>query len=138
MICACFSYHIDQVWVEITFLIIFSSDGLYLAEVDRVLRPGGYWVLSGPPINWKKYYKGWERTREDLKQEQDTIEEAAKSLCWKKFIEKDNLAIWQKPINHLECIESRKTAEKLQLCNKDNADAAWYENYSHMHFISFS
>ncbi|KAM0899624.1 hypothetical protein ACQ4PT_021148 [Festuca glaucescens] len=41
-------------------------DGLYMMEVDRVLRPGGYWVLSGPPINWKVNYKGWQRTKKDL------------------------------------------------------------------------
>ncbi|XP_035822142.1 uncharacterized protein [Zea mays] len=40
-------------------------DGLYLIEDDRVLHPRGYWILSGPPINWKKYWKGWERTKED-------------------------------------------------------------------------
>ncbi|KAK8952928.1 putative methyltransferase PMT17 [Platanthera guangdongensis] len=69
-------------------------------EVDRVVRPGGYWILSGPPINWKVYYRGWERTAEDLKHEQDTIEDLAKRLCWKKVIEKGDLAVWQKPINH--------------------------------------
>ncbi|KAF5956985.1 hypothetical protein HYC85_004210 [Camellia sinensis] len=61
-----------------------KNDGMYLIEVDRVLRPGGYWILSGPPIRWKKYWKGWERTEEDLKQEQDSIEDVAKRLCWKK------------------------------------------------------
>ncbi|KAK8952778.1 putative methyltransferase PMT17 [Platanthera guangdongensis] len=66
--------------------------GLYLLEVDRVVRPGGYWILSGPPINWKVYYRGWERTAEDLKHEQDTIEDLAKRLCWKKVIEKGDLA----------------------------------------------
>ncbi|KAF2315673.1 hypothetical protein GH714_040198 [Hevea brasiliensis] len=40
--------------------------GLYLIEVDQVLRPGGYWILSGLPIRWKKYWKGWEKTEEDL------------------------------------------------------------------------
>ncbi|KAM1097612.1 hypothetical protein ACFX15_014499 [Malus domestica] len=60
-----------------------NYDGMYLIEVDRVLRPGGYWILSGPPINWKKkYWRGWERTQEDLKQEQDSIESVAKRLCW--------------------------------------------------------
>ncbi|KAJ0940440.1 putative S-adenosyl-L-methionine-dependent methyltransferase [Helianthus annuus] len=28
-----------------------GNSGKYMMEVDRVLRPGGYWVLSGPPIN---------------------------------------------------------------------------------------
>ncbi|OAY78822.1 putative methyltransferase PMT18, partial [Ananas comosus] len=102
-------------------------DGLYLIEVDRVLRPGGYWILSGPPIRWKKYYQGWERTKEDLKQEQDEIEDLAKRLCWKKVVEKDDLAIWQKPINHVECVQSRKVYKTPHICKSNNPDAAWYK-----------
>ncbi|XP_030540162.1 probable methyltransferase PMT18 [Rhodamnia argentea] len=103
-----------------------NFDGLYLIEVDRVLRPGGYWILSGPPIRWKKYWRGWERTQEDLKQEQDSIEDVAKRLCWKKVIEKDDLAIWQKPINHIECIKSRSVIKTPHICKADNPDNAWY------------
>lgn len=99
-----------------------SNNAVYLSEVDRILRPGGYWILSGPPINWKKHFKGWERTKEDLKQEQDFIEDAARNLCWNKVIEKGDLAIWQKPINHIECNEKRKA----HMCDSDNADSAWY------------
>uniref|UniRef100_A0A9I9CQF5 Methyltransferase n=1 Tax=Cucumis melo TaxID=3656 RepID=A0A9I9CQF5_CUCME len=78
-------------------------EGIFLVEVDRVLRPGGYWILSGPPINWKKHWKGWERTKEDLNSEQLAIEKVAKSLCWTKLVEDGDIAIWQKPINHLNC-----------------------------------
>ncbi|KAE8655235.1 putative methyltransferase PMT18 [Hibiscus syriacus] len=102
-------------------------DGLYLAEVDRILRPGGYWVLSGPPIHWKKFWRGWERTREDLKLEQDAIENVAKRLCWKKVIEKNDLLVWQKPINHVECIES-KVLKTPRICKSDDPDTAWYRN----------
>ncbi|XP_031495014.1 probable methyltransferase PMT18 [Nymphaea colorata] len=105
----------------------YDFDGLYLIEVDRVLRPGGYWILSGPPINWKKHYKGWERTQEDLKKEQDTIEATAKRLCWKKVVEKNDLAIWQKPINHIECVKSRKVYKVPHICKEDNPDIAWYK-----------
>ncbi|KAL8255282.1 hypothetical protein R6Q59_033503 [Mikania micrantha] len=96
-------------------------DGLYLIEVDRVLRPGGYWILSGPPIQWKKLWKGWERTQEDLKHEQDEIEDTAKHLCWKKVIEKDAFSVWQKPINHIGCNTTKK------MCKSGNADEAWYK-----------
>ncbi|KAK7358480.1 hypothetical protein VNO77_00408 [Canavalia gladiata] len=102
-------------------------DGQYLIEVDRVLRPGGYWILSGPPIRWKKYWRGWERTQEDLKQEQDSIEEVAKRICWTKVIEKDDLAIWQKPINHVECVQSRQIYKTPHICQSDNHDMAWYQ-----------
>ncbi|MQM00159.1 hypothetical protein Taro_032892 [Colocasia esculenta] len=105
----------------------YEYGGLYLIEVDRVLRPGGYWILSGPPIHWKKYYRGWERTQEDLKEEQDKIEDVAMRLCWKKVIESGDLAIWQKPINHIECIENRKVYKTPHICKNDNADAAWYK-----------
>ncbi|KAH1235132.1 putative methyltransferase PMT13 [Glycine max] len=85
-----------------------QNEGIYLNEVDRVLRPGGYWILSGPPINWENHWKGWERTRENLKEEQDGIEKVAKSLCWKKLVQKGDLAIWQKPTNHIHCKITRK------------------------------
>lgn len=95
-------------------------------EVDRVLRPGGYWILSGPPIRWKKYWRGWERTQEDLKQEQDAIEDVAKRLCWKKVIEQGDLSIYQKPLNHIECIQTKKTYPTPHICKSGNIDAAWY------------
>lgn len=111
---------------------LISTDGLYLLEVDRVLRPGGYWILSGPPIRWKKYWRGWERTQEDLKQEQDAIEDVAMRLCWKKVFEKGDLAVWQKPINHIRCVESRKLIKTPHICKSDNPDTAWYFlNISH-------
>nr|QTZ19511.1 putative methyltransferase PMT18 [Bixa orellana] len=103
-------------------------DGLYLTEVDRILRPGGYWVLSGPPIHWKKHWRGWERTEKDLKQEQDAIEDVAKRLCWNKVIEKEDLAIWQKPINHIECIKSGTVYKTPHICKSDNPDTAWYKD----------
>ncbi|KGN49950.1 probable methyltransferase PMT18 [Cucumis sativus] len=105
-----------------------KNDGLYLIELDRVLRPGGYWILSGPPIRWKKYWRGWERTQEDLKEEQDTIEEVARRLCWKKVIEKNDLAIWQKPLNHIQCIKNKKVYKTPHICKSDNPDAGWYRN----------
>ncbi|CAN4075845.1 unnamed protein product [Withania somnifera] len=102
-----------------------NYDGLYLIEVDRVLRPGGYWILSGPPIRWKTYWRGWERTQEDLKKEQDSIEETARQLCWKKVIEKGDLSVWQKPLNHIKCIKNKSP----YICKStNNADAAWYQD----------
>ncbi|KAL1357534.1 hypothetical protein HN51_009425 [Arachis hypogaea] len=97
-------------------------DGVYLNEVDRILRPGGYWILSGPPINWKRYWRGWERKKEDLNEEQTKIEKVAQSLCWKKLVEKGDIAIWQKPKHHLKCSQNSRP-----FCDpQDNPDKAWY------------
>ncbi|KAL8049710.1 hypothetical protein ABFX02_06G037000 [Erythranthe guttata] len=105
-----------------------QHDGAYLIEVDRVLRPGGYWILSGPPINWKKHWKGWERTTDDLNSEQMQIENVTKSLCWKKLIEKDDISIWQKPTNHLKCKRFRKIFKNPPFCPAQDPDKAWYTN----------
>ncbi|GAB4861829.1 hypothetical protein Ancab_037085 [Ancistrocladus abbreviatus] len=101
-------------------------DGLYLIEVDRILRPGGYWILSGPPINWEKHWRGWARTAEDLNSEQSAIEAVAKSLCWKKLMQKGDLAIWQKPTNHVHCKMNRRVFKKLNFCKAQHPDEAWY------------
>ncbi|KAK4266721.1 hypothetical protein QN277_023607 [Acacia crassicarpa] len=101
-------------------------DGIYLTEVDRVLRPGGYWILSGPPINWQKHWKGWERTRDSLRQEQVAIEAVAKSLCWKKLVQKDDLAIWRKPTNHIHCKLTRRLFKNRPFCRSQDPDKAWY------------
>ncbi|XP_074582931.1 putative methyltransferase PMT15 [Curcuma longa] len=96
--------------------------GQYLMEIDRILRPGGYWILSGPPINWKKHWQGWNRTQDDLSSEQSAIEAVANSLCWKKLAENGDIAIWQKPINHLAC----KFMNSVRFCQSNNPDTAWY------------
>ncbi|XP_047983383.1 probable methyltransferase PMT15 [Salvia hispanica] len=100
-------------------------DGLYLIEVDRILRPGGYWILSGPPINWENHWKGWNRTRDDLDTEQRGIERVAKSLCWKKLVQRNDLSIWQKATNHMHCKKNRKIFKKPQFCQSNNPDQAW-------------
>lgn len=110
------------------------ADGVYLKEVDRLLRPGGYWVLSGPPINWKRHWKGWERTKEDLNEEQNKIENMAKSLCWKKLVEKGDIAVWQKPKNHLDC----KANRKRPFCQAEDPDKAWFVLLSSNLSISFA
>ncbi|KAH8516757.1 hypothetical protein H0E87_004926 [Populus deltoides] len=101
-------------------------DGQYLIEIDRILRPGGYWILSGPPINWETHWKGWNRTREDLRAEQSQIERVAKSLCWRKLVQRNDIAIWQKPTNHVHCKVNRKVFKRPLFCRSQNPDMAWY------------
>ncbi|KAB5573922.1 hypothetical protein DKX38_001116 [Salix brachista] len=97
-----------------------ANDGMYLMEVDRVLRPGGYWILSGPPINWKTYYQTWKRSKADLQSEQRKIEELAESLCWEKKYEKGDIAIFRKKVNEKNC--PRKSAS---VCESKGADDVW-------------
>ncbi|KAE8733346.1 putative methyltransferase PMT13 [Hibiscus syriacus] len=39
--------------------IMAFADATYFVEVDRLLRPGGYLVISGPPVQWPKQDKEW-------------------------------------------------------------------------------
>ncbi|XP_038692171.1 probable methyltransferase PMT2 [Tripterygium wilfordii] len=103
-----------------------ANDGLYMFEVDRVLRPGGYWVLSGPPINWKNNYKAWQRPKDELQEEQRKIEETAKLLCWEKKSEKGEIAIWQKSANGDSCSTHREDLQAT-FCNSADADNVWYK-----------
>eukprot|EP00268_Persea_americana_P052072 TRINITY_DN5812_c0_g1_i1.p1 TRINITY_DN5812_c0_g1~~TRINITY_DN5812_c0_g1_i1.p1 ORF type:complete len:622 (-),score=86.83 TRINITY_DN5812_c0_g1_i1:182-2047(-) len=102
-------------------------DGLYLMEIDRVLRPGGYWVLSGPPIDWRHNYKGWQRKPQDLEKEQASIEDLAKRLCWKKIAERGPIAVWRKPTNHVHCIKKSKILQSPPFCAATDPDTAWYK-----------
>ena len=99
---------------------------MYLKEVDRVLRPGGYWVLSGPPINWRNNYKAWQRPKEELEEEQQKIEDIAKLLCWEKKHEKGEIAIWQKRVNGDSC-RGREDDSQTSFCKAGEANDVWYE-----------
>ncbi|KAK3120467.1 hypothetical protein QOZ80_9AG0688160 [Eleusine coracana subsp. coracana] len=100
-----------------------GNGGMYMMEVDRVLRPGGYWVLSGPPINWKTNHRAWERTEADLAAEQNRIEEFAAVLCWHKVTEINEIAIWRKRTD--PCPDR----PPVRTCDDDaNPDDVWYKN----------
>lgn len=102
-----------------------SNDGMYMMEVDRVLRPGGYWILSGPPINWKRYYQTWKRSKQDAEEEQNKIENIAKMLCWDKIYEKGDTVIWQKKANSNAC--HNKNDHTSKTCKVQDADDTWYK-----------
>lgn len=105
------------------------AGGIYMMEVDRVLRPGGYWLLSGPPIHWKVHYKAWQRPKEDLQEEQRKIEEVAKLLCWEKKTEEHEIAVWQKTVDTETC-RSRQEDSGVKFCESTDADDAWYALFS--------
>lgn len=102
-----------------------SNDGMYMMEVDRVLRPGGYWILSGPPINWKTYYQTWKRSKQEAEEEQNRIENIAEMLCWDKIYEKGDTAIWQKKANSNAC--HNKDGHTSKMCKVQDADDIWYK-----------
>ncbi|KAJ8452341.1 hypothetical protein Cgig2_006146 [Carnegiea gigantea] len=98
-----------------------ANGGIYMMEVDRVLRPGGYWILSGPPINWENNYRSWLRPKEELREEQRKIEETAELLCWEKKSQKGEIAIWRKRQN------CRERVSRATMCDPQYAIDIWYK-----------
>ncbi|XP_057825609.2 probable methyltransferase PMT20 [Cryptomeria japonica] len=100
--------------------------GIYLMEIDRVLRPGGFWVISGPPVNYENRWRGWNSTIEEQKANFDSLQNLLTSLCYKLHSTKDDIAVWQKPIDN-NCYGSRKETAYPPICDDSiEPDAAWY------------
>ncbi|CAM8883080.1 unnamed protein product [Rhodiola kirilowii] len=102
--------------------------GIYLLEVHRILRPGGFWVLSGPPVNYENRWRGWNTTVQDQKSDYDKLQDLLTAMCFTLYKQKDDIAVWQKA--------SDNSCYNTQLSNPDayppkcddslEPDSAWY------------
>ncbi|GAU16542.1 hypothetical protein TSUD_167730, partial [Trifolium subterraneum] len=123
------SHDTDMCWFRVSVRHQHLFDlkyGLYLREIDRLLRPGGFWVLSGPPINWRVNHEAWQTEATVLEKEQNSLEELAMQMCWEKVAEGGQIAIWQKPINHIKCMQKLNTLSSPKFCSSSDPDAGWY------------
>ncbi|XP_010515490.1 PREDICTED: probable methyltransferase PMT27 [Camelina sativa] len=99
-----------------------NEGGMLLLELNRMLRPGGYFVWSATPV--------YQKLEEDV-QIWKEMSALTKSLCWELVtINKDKLngigaAIYQKPATN-ECYEKRKHNKPPMCKSNDDANAAWY------------
>ncbi|XP_058009973.1 probable methyltransferase PMT5 isoform X2 [Hevea brasiliensis] len=97
-----------------------EKDGILLIEVDRVLKPGGYFVLTlptskphGSALNSKR------RNRVTL------IEELAEKICWTLLSQQEETFVWQKTVD-VNCYKSRKQ-ETPPLCNDAHDTSPYYQ-----------
>ncbi|KAH7301055.1 hypothetical protein KP509_23G010200 [Ceratopteris richardii] len=103
-----------------------AHGGVFLLEVDRVLRPGGFWVLSGPPVNYEIHWKGWESTEEKEKANLEGIQDLLERMCYKQYAMKGDIAVWQKPLDDT-CYNARGEDVTPPVCDDSiDPDAAWY------------
>ncbi|TVU36161.1 hypothetical protein EJB05_18080, partial [Eragrostis curvula] len=107
-----------------------AHDGLYLLEIDRLLRPGGYWIFSRPPMIWKSPYNVSNQTVNDMQGKQLAMDDMANKLRWTKLTENDIVSVWRKPTNHLHCDLKEKLSGSPPFCTGDDPDSAWYTNTS--------
>ncbi|KAF3662780.1 putative methyltransferase PMT5 [Capsicum annuum] len=78
-----------------------SKDGLFLIEIDRLLKPGGYFVLTSPTTQQQH-----SRTTSANKGS-SPLEELTKKLCWSLLAQQDETFIWQKTADS-QCYTSRQ------------------------------
>ncbi|GAB4834817.1 Probable methyltransferase PMT21 [Ancistrocladus abbreviatus] len=101
--------------------------GIYLMEIHRILRPGGFWVLSGPPVNYENRWRGWNTTMEDQKADYEKLQELLTSMCFKLYDKKDDIAIWQKTSDD-SCYKKLTDPDAYPPKCDDSTepDSAWY------------
>ncbi|KAK8963284.1 putative methyltransferase PMT21 [Platanthera guangdongensis] len=105
---------------------LWGLGGLYLLEIHRILRPGGFWVLSGPPVNYQNRWRGWNTTIEEQKSDFDNLKKLLKSMCFKMYSMKDDIAVWQKSTDD-SCYDMLTPSAYPPKCDDSrDPDSAWY------------
>ncbi|XXG66706.1 hypothetical protein AAC387_Pa06g0229 [Persea americana] len=101
--------------------------GIYLLEIHRILRPGGFWVLSGPPVNYQNKWQGWNRTVEELESNYEKLQKMLASMCFKLYNQKDDIAVWQKSSDESCYVQHDNPDVYPPKCDDGTEpDAAWY------------
>ncbi|XP_057949882.1 probable methyltransferase PMT5 [Malania oleifera] len=90
-----------------------QKDGMFILEADRVLKPGGYFVLTSPTGSSLNMKKGSMLT---------PIEDFTKKICWSLLAQQDETLVWQKTADS-HCYASRQDA--VPICD-DGQDAQSY------------
>ncbi|XP_057438536.1 probable methyltransferase PMT3 [Lotus japonicus] len=93
-----------------------QRDGMLLLELDRLLRPGGYFVYSSPEA-----YETDDENRRIWRKMSALVER----MCWKIAAKKDQTVIWVKPLTN-NCYLKREPGTQPPLCSSDDdPDAVW-------------
>lgn len=95
-----------------------QRDGILLLEVDRMLRPGGFFAWSSPPA--------YRDDAEDVQIWND-MSDLVKRMCWTVAAKEGQTVIWMKTMTN-DCYNKRSEGTQPPLCDeKDDPDAAWDE-----------
>ncbi|XVF43211.1 hypothetical protein PTKIN_Ptkin02bG0022400 [Pterospermum kingtungense] len=96
-----------------------KKEGMFLIEVDRLLKPGGYFVLTSPTSDPRGSSTGTKK-RNML----TPLEQFTEKICWSLIAQQDETFIWQKTAD-THCYSSRKQND-VPLC-KEGYDGPYYQ-----------
>lgn len=97
-----------------------KKDGIFLIEVDRLLKPGGYFVLTSPSGKLHESLVSMKK-RNML----TPMEELTEKICWTLLAQQDETFVWQKTVD-TDCYKSRKQSA-LPLCKEGPDAQAYYQ-----------
>ncbi|XP_043703970.1 probable methyltransferase PMT5 [Telopea speciosissima] len=100
-----------------------EKDGAFLIEVDRILRPGGYFVLTSPTSKLQGgslSTKGFTLT---------PIAEFTQKICWSLLAQQEETFVWQKT-SDVHCYASRKQDGVPPLCKEEGDTQFYYQPLS--------
>ncbi|EPS65073.1 hypothetical protein M569_09706, partial [Genlisea aurea] len=99
-----------------------KKDGSYLLEVDRLLRPGGYFVWTDQAISAQRF-----RRKKDNAKRWNSMRALTESVCWEMLSQQDETVVWKKT-GKKNCYSARKTASPA-VCSKDHdVESPYYRN----------
>ncbi|KAL3367708.1 hypothetical protein AABB24_008853 [Solanum stoloniferum] len=96
-----------------------SKDGLFLIEIDRLLKPGGYFVLTSPTTQQQD---GTTSTKKGITS--SSLEGFTKKLCWPLLAQQEETFIWQKTADS-QCYTS-SSQDEIPVC-KGNDMQMYYQ-----------
>ncbi|XP_074564916.1 putative pectin methyltransferase QUA3 [Curcuma longa] len=108
------AYSFDFVHCSRCLIPFTAYNGTYLIEVDRLLRPEGYLVISGPPVKWNKMEEEWA-----------DLQAMADALCYKLIVVDGNTAIWKKSSGD-SCLPNSHNFRLDKCSDTDDPNEAWY------------
>ncbi|XP_051205552.1 probable methyltransferase PMT23 [Lolium perenne] len=99
----------------------YENGGKPLLELNRVLRPGGFFIWSATPV-----YREEKRDQDDW----NAMVTLTKSICWRTVVKSQDIngigvVIYQKPASN-SCYLERKTNEPHLCSEKDGSRFPWY------------
>ncbi|EEE55614.1 hypothetical protein OsJ_03940 [Oryza sativa Japonica Group] len=99
----------------------YADGGKPLLELNRVLRPGGYYIWSATPV-----YRRGKRDEDDW----NAMVTLTKSICWRtvvksKDVNRIGVVIYQKPTSN-SCYFERKQNEPPLCPSREGSHSPWY------------
>ncbi|KAJ4974007.1 hypothetical protein NE237_007181 [Protea cynaroides] len=98
-----------------------EKDGAFLIEVDRILRPGGYFVLTSPT---NELQGGTLSAKKRIML--PPIEEFTQKICWSLLAQQEETVVWQKT-SDVHCYASRNQDSVPPLCTEEADTQSYYQ-----------